>query len=235
MMYTLSNFYQGRAWRNFMRVLRLERVNEEGLVICGYCGEPIIKEYDCIGHHIEELNEMNVNDATVALNPENVMLVHHKCHNRIHKKFVLGEDVRQVFLVYGAPCSGKTSWVNDVKCEGDLIIDIDSIWECISGCDRYVKPGRLNACAFAVRDTLFEMVRYRTGKWKNAYIIGGYPLISERERLLQSLGAREVFIDMSKEECLERLMNADDGRDVSIWSGYISDWFNKYHPPTLNN
>lgn len=58
-----------------------------------------------------------------------------------------------------------------------------------------------------------ESVKYRRGKWLNAYIIGGYPYQDERERLAESLGAREVFIDTDREECLSRLLACEDSRD----------------------
>ena len=128
--------------------------------------------------------------------------------------------------MYGAPLSGKTSWVNDNKTEGDLIIDMDSIWECISGCDRYIKPKRLNAVAFKVRDTLLDCVKYRLGKWDVCYLIGGFPLQAERERLIKELGARDIFIEATKEECLSRL----DERSEE-WSEYIEQWFSRYIPP----
>jgi hypothetical protein len=32
---------------------------------------------------------------------------------------------------------------------GDLIVDMDSIWECISGCGRYVKPNRILSIVFS--------------------------------------------------------------------------------------
>ena len=120
--------------------------------------------------------------------------------------------------------------------QGDLIIDIDSIWQCVSGCDRYIKPARLNSNVFIIRDTLIEQVRYRTGKWLTAWIVGGYPLTAERERLTRSLGAREIFIDTDRDECLRRLHDAaaNDGRDVVEWSRYISEWFEKYIPPLFD-
>ena len=112
--------------------------------------------------------------------------------------------------------------------EGDLIVDIDSIWQCVSGCDRYVKPLRLRQNVFLVRDLLIDSIRLREGKWANAYVIGGYPLVSERERLIKVLGARAIFIDTPKAECLERLHKADDGRNVEEWEKFISDWWEKF-------
>lgn len=229
MTYTLDNFYKSKDWYHLMQVIKQERVNAEGDIICEYCGEPIVRAYDCIGHHVIELNDMNVNDYTVSLNPENIMLIHHKCHNRIHNKLQYGEDTRQVYLVYGSPLSGKTTWVKEVMNEGDLIIDMDNIWQCVSGLDRYKKPKALNSCVFGVRDTLIDMVKHRCGKWYNAYIVGGYPLISERERLCKELRAREIFIDTSQEECLARLNRCED-RDINEWEKYIEQWWKRYAP-----
>ena len=228
--YTLDTFYKSKEWEKLVALIRIQRVNKDGDVICECCGEPIIRAYDCIGHHVIELDDNNVNDAMISLNPDNIQLVHHKCHNRIHKKFYHGEDVRQVYLVYGSPLSGKTTWVTQVQNDGDLIVDMDSIWQCVSGCNRYQKPAVLNACVFGVRDYLLECVKYRRGKWRNAYIVGGYPLISERERLCHMLRAREVFIDTSKEECLKRLQDCNDGRDKEEWTEYIEQWWRRYAP-----
>ena len=222
----LNNFYQSKPWVKLMAVIRMERTNAEGQIICEHCGKPIVHKYDCIGHHIIELNEANVNDANIALNPDNVMLVHHRCHNKIHNK--LGYSNRQVFIVYGSPLSGKSTFVHDNKNDGDLVVDINNIWHCISGCNRYVKPNRLKSCAFAIRDSMLDMVRIRQGKWLNAWIIGGYPLSSERERLIKSLGARKIFVDTPKKTCLERLQNISDGRDLVEWEKYISDWWEKF-------
>ena len=230
-MYDLNTFYRCKEWRRLLEGLKLERVNDEGQVICAYCGKPIVRAYDIIGHHKVELTEENVNDVSISLNPDNVEFVHHRCHNYIHNK--LGYSVREIFLVYGPPLAGKTTWVKDIMSEGDLIIDMDNIWQCVSGCDRYIKPNRLKSIVFRIRDSLLDSVRYRFGKWNNAYIIGGYPLSSERERLCNELGAREVFIDISKEECLQRLETCEDGRNKAEWKGYIEEWFERYTPHTL--
>ncbi len=218
-----------------MDVIRAERLTADGELVCAHCGKPIVRKYDCIGHHTIKLTERNVNDAEVSLNPDLVELVHHRCHNRIHNK--LGNQERYVYLVYGSPLSGKTTWVKSVMDPGDLVVDMENIWECVSGCARYVKPDRLRANVFAIRDLLLEQVKTRTGKWNNAYVIGGYPLIGERERLTNMLGAREIFIECGKEECLARLEGDSGGRDKGEWRKYIEDWWRLYAadtPPHLS-
>lgn len=227
-MFDLFSFYRSREWASLLAQIKQERVDANGNIICEYCGKPIVRAYDCIGHHKKELTEENVNDYSISLNPENVALVHHRCHNFIHDK--LGYSSREVFLVYGAPLAGKTSWVAANKGDGDLIIDMDNIWESITGGPRFYKPPRLRAIAFKIRDAELEAVRFRFGKWANAYIIGGYPLQAERERLAKELGAREIFIDTSEEECLARL-EQDAERNKEEWRSYIEQWFARYTRP----
>ena len=216
---SVKQFYKSKEWENFIELLKIERVNKEGQIICEYCGKPIVRKYDCIGHHEVELNEDNVNDYSISLSRENVKLIHFTCHNKIHKRF---EGFSQsVYLVYGAPCSGKTTWVNEVADADDLILDMDRIWESICNSDRYHKPNRLKPNAFGIRDAIIDQVRTRTGMWRNAFIIGGYPLRSDRDRLCDLLRAEPVFIEATEAECLSRAETDD-------WKDFIHEWFDSY-------
>lgn len=219
----LYEFYRSEEWENFRKIIIAERTREDGFVYDEETGKPILKRYDLVLHHRIELTEENVRDVSIALNPDNIEIVSFKTHNLIHNR--VGYTVRNVFLVYGSPLSGKSSWVRENKTDGDMVIDIDNIWECVSGCDRYVKPGKLKAVVFKTRDCLLDCVKYRLGKWTQAFIVGGYPLMSERERLTREMGAREVFIDTSREECMERLERCEDKRDKDEWKKYIEEWF----------
>lgn len=229
-MYTLATFYKSKEWEKLIRVLKMERVNDNGELICWHCGKPITRAYDAIGHHTIFLTEDNVNKTEISLNPELIQFVHHKCHNKIHEK--LGYTKREIFLVYGSPLSGKTTWVKENMNEGDLLIDIDNIWQCVSGMERYVKPNKLKSVVFGTRDTLMQMVKMRVGRWDNAYIVGGFPLIGERERLCKELGAREIYIESTKEDCLLRLEASEDARDKTEWKKYIEDWWKRFSPFT---
>ena len=225
---SLYNFYRSDAWEKFLTALKNDpkRMDSIGNIICAHCGRPIVKKYDCIGHHTVELTEENYTDHMISLNPDMVVLVHHKCHNIIHNKLFSGQ--RQVFIVYGSPLAGKSSYVQEAMVEGDLIIDMDAIWQCVSGCERYTKPNRLKTVVFAVRDNLLESVKYRRGKWLNAYIVGGYPYKAERDRLVDMLGAREVYIDTDRDTCINRLLACEDGRNKDEWTKYINDWWLQY-------
>ena len=229
-MYNLNTFYSCKEWVGLLQLIKMERVNEDGQIICWHCGKPITDKYDCIGHHTIFLTEDNVNNVDISLNPKLIQLVHHRCHNKIHNK--LGYVKKEIFLVYGSPLSGKQTYVKSVSEPGDLIINIDNIWECVSGQQRYVKPACLNAVVFGVRDYLMDSVKIRRGKWNNAYIIGGFPMINERERLVKELGAREIYIESTKEKCLSRLESCTD-RDQNEWKKYIDDWWRKYSPKIL--
>ena len=226
-MWTLSDFYRSKEWEKFREIVINDRTKEDGMIYDEVTGKPIVRKYDVILHHITHLTEENVNDVSISLNPENIQIVSHKTHNQIHNKF--GYSKREIFLVYGSPLAGKTSYVETVRQPGDLIVDIDRIWECVSCCPSHSKPTRLNAVVFGLRDRLMEMVKYKVGKWNNAYIVGGFPLISERERICKELGAREIFIDTDKETCLQRLQSSTD-RAFDDYKGFIEEWWRRYAP-----
>ena len=218
-MFTLATFYKSREWEGLVNRLKMERVNEDGQLICEYCGKPITKKYDCIGHHEIELTDDNVNDYLISLNPDNIKLIHFKCHNKIHQRW--DGFYQKVYLVYGSPCAGKSTWVHDVANSDDLILDIDKLWECVSIADKYNKPNRLKSNVFGLRDCLIDQIRCRVGMWRNAYVIGGYPLRTDRDRLCNLLGATPIFIEATKEECLSRAVNDE-------WKEFVENWFDSF-------
>jgi 5-methylcytosine-specific restriction endonuclease McrA len=217
---TVHGFYRSREWLALRTTLMNERLIN-GELICARCGKPITKAYDCIGHHKIELTDENVNDFNVSLNPDNVELIHFRCHNIEHQRF---EGYQQkVYLVYGSPCSGKSTWVERNALPDDLVLDFDKLWEAISISDRYHKPARLKSNAFALREEMLSQIQMRKGQWRNAYVIGGYPLRTERDRLCDRLGAEPVFLDEPQEVSTARYVNED-------WRGYVREWFEAFIP-----
>ncbi len=227
---SLSSFYNSKEWRQFRAMLIAERTNSnDGVLYSQHSGQPLLKAYDIVLHHIKPLTPINVNDFSVSLNPANILICSQKEHNEIHARFGFVAE-RKVYYVYGAPCAGKTTFVREIKGNSDIVVDMDSIWECITGGERYEKPNALKTNAFAVRDCLLEMVRTRAGKWERAFIIDGGAVKSDRERKIALYGAEAVFIDTCRDECIKRL-HGDKKRlasTVKEWEKYIDTWFDNY-------
>lgn len=229
---SLAQFYTSNEWRQTRAQIINDRQNNDGIIICEYSGVPLVNSYDIVAHHKTPLTRDNVNDYSISLNPDNIMLVSQQAHNEIHKRFGHCTE-RKVYYVYGAPCSGKTTFVNSIKGNSDIVCDVDNIWECITGGARYEKPNALKYNMFEIRNCIFEMIknRYpRSGGWERAFVIDGGAARTPRNNRINELGAEPIYIDTDKETCLQRLAN-DTTRTAAQkneWRGYIDKWFNEY-------
>lgn len=230
----LAQFYTSTEWRKFRQVVIAERINpKDGLLYDEYSGKPILKSYEIILHHKIELTLQNVNDRSISLNPENIMIVSPRSHNEIHNRF--GGRVktwqRKVYYVYGAPCSGKSTFVRENMQSGDLVLDIDRLWSALSGQPEYIKPNEIKSVVFNARNAIFESIKMRAGNWQQAFVIEGGALIGDRMRRIDALGAEDIFIDTPREECIRRLANDESRQAVQAqWVEYIDKWFADYQP-----
>ena len=238
------DFYRGEDWANCKTQVLQKRMKSDGSIICEHCGKPIIKGFNpqannnsgaIVFHHKIYLNNYNVNDASISINPDNIAIVHWNCHNQIHERFGFsgGNNIpeKKVYLITGASCSGKTTFVKDRIQTNDIVLDIDDIWQMVSGQERYTKPNSLKPIIFKIRDELKELIQRGTGTWRNAFIIESLPSKQDREREADRYKAFNVEIitmDATKEECLQRLHNNPSGRDVKAYEGYINDYYSRF-------
>lgn len=211
--------YQSKAWADLRQTLIAERGMR-----CEECGRIILRSSEIVADHIKELTPDNVTDPAVALNQENIKLICEDCHNRKHVRF--GYVNKEVFIIYGAPCSGKTTMVNQLRQRGDVIVDMDRLYSAISGCSLFDKPDNLRQVIFRTRDALLDIIRTRYGRWYNAYIVGGYPHKAAREELARRLNAKLIYCEATKEECLARAELR--GTFAKEYKKYILKWFDEY-------
>lgn len=221
-MFTLYSFYRSKEWEALRNKIILSRTNEDGDVICSHCGKPIVNKYDLICHHKVPLTEANVNDYTISLNEDMIETVHHRCHNDIHDRF--GSYTRHIYIVYGSPCSGKSTYVKENAHRHDLIVDIDEIYKAISNNPMHDKSNRLTGNVLQIRDTLIDMIMTRNGKWINAWIVTSKCIPNELERLANKLNAEIIHIDTDKNTCLARA----EERLFGDYKKYIEDYFRNY-------
>lgn len=218
----LQQFYVSKGWREFRFALIMERG-----CMCEHCGKVFADTSKLIAHHKTELTADNINDISITLNPDNIEIACVDCHNKESQRFTTKSH--DVFIVYGSPLSGKTTAVMQMMNRGDLLVDIDRLWEAITYCPAYDKPNNVKYNIFAVKNALIDQIKTRYGQWNNAYIVGGYPLKHDRERLANDLGAQLIYCESTKEECIKRLY--DDTSRFNVrkeWTRYIDDWWEKY-------
>ncbi len=123
-------------------------------------------------------------------------------------------DLHKVYVVSGAPASGKTTYVQNHKNKGDLVFDLDYICAALGGTNElYENHKPYLDVALAVRDTVYEMIRNRDGKWKNAYVITAQKDSDKVKALVNDLDAELIHIDSSKEECIENARNDTRRKD----------------------
>lgn len=189
----------------------------------------MLLSYDIVLHHKKPLTMANVNDYNVSLNPENIMIVSQSEHNEIHARFGHSAQ-RKVYYVYGAPCSGKTTFVNNIKGNSDFVVDVDNIWQSITGGLRYEKPNALKQTMFAVYNAELDCVKRRVGNWERAWIISTNATQAHIRDAVAFYGAEVIYIDTDRQTCLARLLD-DDKRTLqqkNEWTKYINRWFDDY-------
>lgn len=221
----LQQFYSSREWQAFRAAIIAER----GLA-CEACGKVIALLGDASVHHIHELTPENIHDVLITLNPDNVMVLHRDCHDKIHGRFIARRD-KQVYLVYGMPLSGKSTFVSQQMRRWDLLVDMNLLYAATSGLPLYDKPDNLFPNVRAVYNLLVDQVKTRYGKWFTAWIVGGFPEKSLRERLADELGAELVYCDCTREEALARLEKDEARRGLrDEYTRYIDEWLEKFAP-----
>ena len=219
----IKSFYASARWLKFRATIVLQRN-----LTCEKCGKVIALPRDAHVHHIVELTPDNVHDASVTLNPCNVLLYCRDCHDDEHERFG-HTKAKQVYIVYGCPCAGKTSYVLQNKKRNDIVVCIDSLFAAITGLPEHDKPDQLLSTIRSVYNALLDQVKTRYGKWSTAWIIGGYSDKYKRDKLADELGAELIYCECTKEEAIGRI-DMDDRRInmKAEYIQYIERWFSEY-------
>lgn len=128
-----------------------------------------------------------------------------------------------IYLIYGPPCSGKSTYIQSHLTEGDIVCDVDLIYSAISGRNPHDADLWAHETALLLKDRLLNIIRDKEGGWKNAYVTS---LANTPEKLaadMERVKADEaILIDTPKEVCLERAKNRPP-----YFSLLIEEWFSE--------
>ena len=132
------------------------------------------------------------------------------------------ENERQVVLIYGPPCAGKTSLALEMAERGDLVLDRDAMHAALSTLEMHDHDPALTR---AIEETWSALLRYVPDHPGSVYIITGAPLRSQRRELEHlTTSIRLVYAD--RDTCHQR---AKDARPVT-WGKFIDEWHDLYEP-----
>lgn len=126
-----------------------------------------------------------------------------------------------VYLIYGSPCSGKSTYIKEHFKPGDIICDIDYLYSAISldiphGTELYAQE-----VARELHNTLLDIIRDRKGHWRNAYVVCTANTNEKIKNLKERINADEIiFIDTPYEKCAQRVKQRPP---YFIW--LIQEWF----------
>lgn len=233
-----KHIYRSKAWKNTRNYI-YKKYNG----LCGDCGEPGEEV-----HHIIFLRPSNIDDAEIVYGEDNLILLCKDCHSAKHKKTNPGfkrerkravengcyfnEDgelmKQEVFIIYGSPASGKSTYVKEHMEGGDLVVDLDLIKQAISLAYKTEATDNLVDTALAIRDKLYELIEDKKVDAKKIWVIASLPRRQERLDLAKRLGAELIYCEATVRECIDRAIADVDRRDKEMQIKLIDKWFSNY-------
>jgi len=136
-------------------------------------------------------------------------------------------------LICGPPASGKTTYIKERTRPGDCILDIDKLYEALSGLEIYDKPDILLRTVFAAHNAaLLQAIQQGITVW---CITSGATKI-KRDRACCGVRPQKVIIlDLPVMECIKRVMHDPRRKDqLPLWEKIIRQWWQEYKKETNN-
>lgn len=208
-------FYGKQAWRKASESYRAKHP------LCQRCkAQGRTREAELV-HHIEPIQ-----DGGAKYDESNLEALCSSCHRKVH-------DPRyetDVTLICGPSGSGKSRYVRERRKVGDLVVDLDLLWQALGMLDPYEKPDELLDPVLRTRD---HLIRYIAGAntVDRAWFIATAPQADKRQKLADQLDADEVIVLHTPLDTCERRIRDDDRRPEHRKQGYVSlarHWWDEY-------
>ena len=232
-----KKFYHSKAWKQcrasyIAKVYGLcERCLDNGRLIPGY-----------IVHHKIEITPENINDPAITLNHENLQYVCSDCHNVLHKRQrsfrndiqfddegnVIGGITMKLKIVYGAPCSGKSSYVRNHIGDNDLVYDYDEIVSALTYSRvRTTHKKNVHEYVTGFRSLILSKAKDEQDI-DTMWIITSF-LSEGFQTLIHDMKPEYIKMDVSMDECISRLQSDDSRPNKEEWEDIIRSWFEEYN------
>lgn len=129
-------------------------------------------------------------------------------------------------VIFGPPCSGKSTYVNERMTDNDIRFDYDLIIQSISNRKSHEYSDLHLPYVIEYRNLIIDKVSKRKDV-DTTYIIA----TKITDKLTRELDGKEVeyvLIETTKEQCYEYLENDESRTDKEFWKEKIDEWFDWY-------
>jgi HK97 family phage prohead protease len=132
----------------------------------------------------------------------------------------------KVYVVHGAPCSGKKDYVAKHLGENDVVFDYDSIMAAVSGRPMYQPNGHLVSYCLDIRTLILKKAMQKPEVDKTWIITT--KVSDDMKSQLSDVPVQYVHVDTPKDECLQRLESDEQRQPLAeelrkVIEDYFSD------------
>lgn len=128
-----------------------------------------------------------------------------------------------IYLIYGPPCGGKSTYITNHMKRGDLVCDVDLLFAAISNQDLHNADLYIHEIALQLKENLLDIIKNRQGTWNDAYVVSLANTPQKLEKAMKRINADQcVFMNTPYQVCLER---AEKRGEPFLFSMLIHEWF----------
>ena len=241
-----KKLYSGKAWKACRNAYFAYRNG-----ICERCGAPGEEV-----HHKVYLTPQNIHDPSVVFGWDNLELLCRDCHMLEHEKKknlrrrkpMLEKDVKirfdengnpvpvgRVVIVWGAPGSGKSTYIRENMRHMDVVVDLDRILFCFTGLVNQADDPKAITdylpFALDVREFVYKITRERRHGIGTTYIAAGLPKRQDRA-LMQEQFPHAVFVhmDADMQTAMEHALADPERTEKEQVRRIITKYFRDFEP-----
>lgn len=109
-----------------------------------------------------------------------------------------------------------------------MIVDVDAIYQALSGLEWYEKPECLLPFVLEARDAALRRLS-KESEVRHAWVITSEGDNRKLERMSGMLSATLIVLDVAPSECLQRITNDERRADkAELWKPLIEHWWTQH-------